>query len=413
MRSPEEITTLFKKYIEGLCSEEETEVIFELLAADEYEFIFKDLIDVELTEQVEDTFKASLEVKAALAKTREKILLQIDDNNDKRGMLNSHKWLKYAAAVLLLCVGVALLFTADQLGFDKQRATADITPGGNKAILTLADGSEVVLDGSSINGNLSNHAGIRIDQTEDGKLVYTVNETKEHQGQEKEGDELTNTISTPRGGQYQVNLPDGTKVWLNAESVLKFPLSFAKQKQRLVELQGEAYFEVAKMMVTNEGIRQRMPFVVKTGTQDVEVLGTHFNINAYVNNKEVKTTLVEGAVRVKPLNGLDKDQKVLKPGQQSLLPVYAEKIKVIDIDPLTEIAWKNGQFFFDNQSIESIMQEVARWYDVEVVFQDDLSGKTVWGSVTRYANVTEVLSTLELTGNIHFKVEGRRITVHK
>ena len=416
MRTPEEIAALFKKYIGNKCTEAEEHAILELLCAEEYESFFKELIDAELEGKVQEKFKKSSEVETALSATKEKIIRQLNEARSAPRRIHSRLWFKFTiAAVLIFCAGIAVFFYSDNQDAlrNEKSLRADILPGGNKAVLTLADGSKVVLD-ETVKGNVSDQAGIRITKTEDGNLVYTV---QEGQGkQEDKAGRLTNTISTPRGGQYQVNLPDGTRVWLNAESVIKFPVSFSKLKERRVKLEGEAYFEVAKVMIKNpdlKGKELRMPFVVECNKQTIEVMGTHFNVNTYADNKEAKTTLLEGAVKVLPTNGSATDQKILKPGQQAKVSRNSHAIQVIQIDPLTEIAWKNGQFFFENEPIEDIMKEIARWYDIEVVYQADVSDKTVWGSVTRYANVSKVLSILELTGEIHFKVEGRRIIVQK
>ncbi|SMD13486.1 FecR family protein [Pedobacter nyackensis] len=403
---------MFKKYIANQCTEEETYAIFELLHAAEYESFFKELIDAELEEQVQGKFNELPEVKAALIQARKNIILQVNEAKYKGPSLPARLWFRFAvAAVFLLCAGLAVLFYTDwQASHENESYSgAQIGPGGPKAILTLADGSKIILN-EAAKGNLSNQAGVSVTKTEDGKLIYTVGEGQDQQGEKAKIKGLTNTISTPRGGQYQVNLPDGTKVWLNAESVLKFPLSFAGLEERKVELRGEAYFEVAKVMRDK---RTRMPFLVKCERQMIEVLGTHFNVNSYADDQETKTTLLEGAVKVLPLNGSATDQTILKPGQQAKISRHSSRIDVIEIDPLTEIAWKNGQFFFENEPIESIMKEISRWYDVEIVYKADVSDKTVWGSVNRYSNVSKVLSILELTGEIHFKVEGRRIIVQK
>jgi transmembrane sensor len=419
LRTQEEITALFKKYIRSQCTEEELYAVSELLCTEEYELLFKDLISAELEEPIQEEFKDLTVVKEALAETKKNIILQVNEaGSQQSGRYRITRFKFAAAAMLLLCAGIAVFFyiSKQAIPTNERYSGTDVQPGGHKAVLTLADGSKIVLD-EHIKGDLTNQAGIKVTKTEDGKLVYKVQEGQ--QGEKVAG--LTNSISTPRGGQYQVNLPDGTRVWLNAESVLTFPLSFANLKERRVELQGEAYFEVAKVIIKDQGIKgreqgtgtkfKRMPFVVKSDKQTVEVIGTHFNINTY--DQETKTTLLEGSVKVLPLNGPETDQKILKPGQQAQVSRDVHLIHVIQVDPQTEIAWKNGLFFFENEPIERIMKEIARWYDIEVVYQANVSDKTVWGSVTRYANVSKVLSIIELTGGVHFKVEGRRVIVQK
>lgn len=397
MNNRQEFTLLFKRYLANECSEKEEQVFLELIRSGEHEAFFKDLIDSELKQEPDPQFKELPQVKEDLAQTKRQILLQINAGKIQQHPAKKRLWLKIAA-IFLLCTG-AIFF---KVHLDKQNLQADVEPGGNKAILTLADGSEIILDQAG-KGNLARQAGVQIVKTTNGQLVYTVKESSDSSKGISEN--LTNTISTPRGGQYQVNLPDGTRVWLNAASSLKFPLSFATLKERKVELKGEAYFEVEK-----DAAR---PFIVQSDRQTVQVLGTHFNINSYEDEPDVKTTLLEGAVKVTALNGAKAEQAFLKPGQQARISSGSKPINVLRVDPMVEVAWKNGQFFFENESIENIMKQISRWYDVEVVYEDEVTGKTVWGSVTRYANVSKVLAVLELTGEIHFKIEGRRITVHK
>ncbi len=397
MNNREELIILFKRYLADECSEEEAEAFLELLRSGGYEAFLRDLIDMELKQDIDPQFKDQPQVKEVLRSTKQQIVRQIRGQNDRQYPTKNRLWFKIAA-VLLLFAG-ALFF---KIHIEKQNLAADVAPGGNKAVLTLADGSKIILDQAG-KGNLAQQAGVQIVKTANGRLVYTIRKTA-HSNRATMGN-LTNTISTPRGGQYQVNLPDGTRVWLNAASSLKFPLNFAGLKERKVELKGEAYFEVEK--------DASKPFIVQSDQQTVQVLGTHFNINSYEDESETKTTLLEGAVKVTAMRAKKPAQAFLKPGQQARINSASTHVNVIRVDPMVEIAWKNGQFFFENESIENIMKQISRWYDVEVIYEDDLAGKTVWGSVTRYTNVSKVLSILELTGGIHFKVEGRRIIVHK
>jgi transmembrane sensor len=409
MKNQEEIKLLFKKYLAKQCTIAEEQELLDLLYAEEQGGLFKELIDAELQQEPEPGFKDIPHIREELDLVRKQVMQQtglvapepvlIRKSVSSRSFL-SGRWLS-VAALLLLCAGTALFFYLQNAAVEPQFSA--IVPGSHKAILTLSDGSKIVLD-QAAKGSLANQAGVQITKSNEGQLIYSVMAQQEG-GSVAGSADLTNTISTPKGGQYQVNLPDGTKVWLNAASELKFPLSFAKLRERRVELHGEAYFEVEK--------DASKPFIVKSDRQYVQVLGTHFNINSYADEKETKTTLLEGSVKVSPIHGRDADQVVLKPGLQAQLIAGTKQIKVMHVDVQAEVAWKNGQFFFEDEPIENIMKQIARWYDVEIVYQDDLSGKTVWGSVTRYASVSKVLSILELTGGIHFKVEGRRITVLK
>jgi ferric-dicitrate binding protein FerR (iron transport regulator) len=320
------------------------------------------------------------------------------------------QWGWAAAAAILLTFGFGLYQFKNASQAEMQSveplAKNDIKPGGNKAFLTLANGTKISLDDTQ-NGKIAEQQGVSITKTAKGELVYTA---KNAAAKFIAGKQQFNTIETPKGGQYQINLPDGTKVWLNAASSLKYPTSFANT-DREVQLTGEAYFEVAKKTVKG----QRLPFNVKTEKQLVEVLGTHFNINSYDNEDNTKTTLVEGSVRVTPVAGsgnLAVLAKVLKPGEQSVLK--GSLVKVNEVDTEEALAWKEGLFMFDDEDLESIMHKVARWYDVEVVFKDkSLLTKDFSGTVSRFGNVSQVLKKLELTGSVHFKIEGRRIVVMK
>jgi len=301
------------------------------------------------------------------------------------------------AAVLLLLSAVAILW------FNKSPEapsfvppvvhSGKVAPGGNKAYLTLADGKTISLTDAN-NGQLAEQAGISIQKTGDGQLVYRMAKRNE------EAVGKINTVTTPKGGQYQIVLPDGSKVWLNAASTLSFPTSFASMKNRFVELKGEAYFEVAK--------DRTKPFIVKSNEQKVEVLGTHFNINAYVDEENTKTTLLEGSVRVSG-SGIFGDNALLKPNQQSVLT--GNTIKVLPVDPESAIDWKNGYFSFNKEDLPTIMRKISRWYDVEIVYQGNYTGNDFTGVVSRNKDVSEVLNLLELTGLVHFKTEGRRIVV--
>ncbi len=316
-------------------------------------------------------------------------------------------WGWAAAAVILLALGFGFYqyLHTPKSGVQNTGSLVqnDIKPGGNKAFLTLANGTRIVLDDVQ-NGKIAEQEGVSITKTAKGELVYTAKNTT---AQLLGGKPQFNTIETPKGGQYQINLPDGTKVWLNAGSSLKYPTAFANTG-REIQLTGEAYFEVAKK--TDHG--QRVPFNVKTETQLVEVLGTHFNINSYDNEDNTKTTLVEGSVRVTPAGGTGNLAKVLKPGEQSVLKGTSVKVNAVDTEEA--VAWKEGLFMFDDEDLESIMRKVSRWYNVEIIFKDKgLLTKGFSGTVSRFGNVSQVLSKIEETGSVHFKIEERRIVVMK
>ncbi|MEJ5994396.1 FecR family protein [Pedobacter sp. Du54] len=297
-----------------------------------------------------------------------------------------------AAAMLVIAFGIWHFHRNSQLK-ETSKYVHDISPGGNKATLTLADGRSINLNtaksGVSIRGNTVSYL--------DGKII-------DHE--DKSGGEAMQVLTTPKGGQYHLILSDGTKIWLNAASSIKYPVSFIGKNERRVILTGEAYFEVTKVKGA------KMPFIVVTGAkesggngQEVEVLGTHFNINTY-NVSQIKTTLLEGSVRVSASNV---QGAVLKPGDQSTFSNHQFAINKVDTD--LEIAWKNGKTAFESADIQSVMQMLTLWYDIKVIYSGEIPKVRFSGAVSRSKNISEVLKLLESTNDVHFKIEGREITV--
>lgn len=306
------------------------------------------------------------------------------------------KWFLVAAVFLLVVATGLFLFLNSEKNLKKEVAQVKnettAPPGGAKATLTLADGS--VLDlGKMENGVISKQGNISIVKTSDGRMIYKVIESNESSQVVQK-----NTIQTPRGGEYQIILPDGSKVWLNAASALTFPTAFSLT-ERKVELTGEAYFEVAK--------NKEKPFIVETGGLSVNVLGTHFNIAAYPDESILRTTLVEGSLRIDP----GENKVLIKPGQQASLERNKNFVQVREVDIKEAIAWKNGVFVFNDENIESIMRKLSRWYDINVHFEAELKNKDFSGTISRFKSVEQVLEMLQLTGSIHFKIEGREIYV--
>lgn len=308
------------------------------------------------------------------------------------------------AAAILVILSISILFvnTNDQRAqrastqFVEVEETADVLPGGNKAILTLADGSRISLD-SLVSGELVNHNGIYIKKNIDGELEYTIsNNTHARSGD-------FNTIETPVGGKYKVILPDGTKVWLNSASYIKYPVTFDMHERR-VTLVGEAYFEVKKMQGSD---KQSVPFIVESNKQRIEVLGTNFNVNSYSDDEYTKTTLTEGSVRVSSTDS--KSSKLLKPGQQSIIRDGKISVQTADIE--SDIAWKNGDFIFKQEELQSVMKKIARWYDVEIEYLDINKDVKFSGAISRSKNLSAVLEMMELTGEVKFKIKERRVYV--
>ncbi|HET8827821.1 MAG TPA: FecR family protein, partial [Pelobium sp.] len=276
----------------------------------------------------------------------------------------------------------------------KTKVDNDILPGGNRATLVLSDGSKIVLEDAE-NGLIKKEGSAEINKL-NTSLVYKISG-------EKAASNVYNTVSTPNGGQYQIQLEDGTRVWLNAASSLRFPIAFTG-KERIVELKGEAYFEVAK--------NDKLPFKVNIHNDNIskmmqiEVLGTHFNVLAYAD-EDFKTTLTEGSVSV---SSQSQQRLVLKPGEQSIL-TNSGKMKVKAANIKEALAWKNGLFVFDRENIGSIMKKLSRWYNIDVEYASGLADKEFVGTISRNENLSEVLKMLALTGTVEFDVKGKKIIV--
>jgi len=423
---------LLDKYKTGTCTEEELAIL---------ETWYKDLAIVSASDISERDMEADL--KAVYA--------QLPVQEPARAVL----WPKIAiaAAMVTIVFGAGLFYYNKDISNNQTAqiaSTADIAPGKQGATLTLANGKQIRLS-DALNGELSKEAGVTISKTQDGQLIYEVASIARNDGagsssrgtEGSKGIGMTNTLSTAKGETYQVKLPDGTVVWLNAASTLKYAANLLEYGKRKVSLQGEAFFKVAK--------DKAHPFVVKTGSQEVEVLGTQFNINAYEDESAVSTTLLEGSVRVSSFlvsaslregtretssgqavkqSHIEKQNEIassrsasrndeqgvasttiLKPGQQSIL--NNGKIKITEANITDAIAWKEGDFIFRKEGIESVMRKLARWYNIEVVYAGALPEDTFEGEISRYRNISQVLSVLEQTKGIHFKIEGRKVIVSK
>ena len=271
---------------------------------------------------------------------------------------------------------------------NKIEKPTDVSPGGNKAILILGDGSSVVLDAVS-NGTIATEKNIQIRKLKDGQIDYSLSGKQEAV--------TYNTLSTPRGGQYSITLSDGTRVWLNSSSSLRFPTSFITN-QREVELTGEGYFEVAK--------NPSKPFKVQVNEMEVQVLGTHFNVMAYHDEAMTKTTLLEGSVRINKNN----ISTLLKPGQQIKIKPGENTGRVEEANIEEAIAWKNGLFYFNGATIEVIMRQLERWYDIDVVYEGAVS-EHFNGAISKNVGIAKVFEMLELTGAVHFRIQGKKILV--
>lgn len=296
-------------------------------------------------------------------------------------------WFKYAVAVIFLIGSVAVWYQ-----LSKRRPSVpqmEIVPGTNKAILTIA-GKTIDLS--------SDKTGIAVGKT----VTYNDGEKIIDAGQQM-------VLNTPRGGQYQATLPDGSKVWLNAASSIKFPSKFTGNN-REVTITGEVYLEIVK--------NKKQPFFVHTNKATIQVLGTSFNINTYEDEGTVKTTLIEGSVKLSKIplgkegrNDLKESSVVLKPGQQAEIPLGSEgDIQVQEADLSSVSAWKDGMFRFKRMSIQSIMRQLARWYDLEVVYKGEVNERFI-STIPRNVPISQVLEVLELTKAVHFEISGKKVTV--
>lgn len=306
-----------------------------------------------------------------------------------------------AAAVLLLLSILSWLFI-DQ--FDKVQqieivaGSKDIKAGKDRATLVLANGKEIDLNNAAEGQLTAEQTGLRITKSANGELTYEALES--HSGANEPV--KYNTIRTPAGGKYKVVLQDSTQVWLNASSSLTYPTSFANENSRIVVLKGEGYFEVAKMSKASANV----PFMVKAAGQEIMVLGTHFNVNAYEDEQSTATTLLEGSIMV---NGTYQ----IFPGQQA--KGKGIEIRLRNVVASDYIDWKSGDFNLNSGDFRTVMRKIARWYDVEVVYDESAPErvKNLGGWISRDKNISSILNIMQETGKVHFKLEGRRVTVSK
>lgn len=383
------LSELFQKYLSNEATETERE---EFLS-----YVDNPVYKEEIEEMLSGAFENQTEIQDVNDTIRSRMLNRFFKDEElpqARQTKIFSLWPRIAAAAVVIIMGTAIFYFPNKTATVQQQSQLlknDIKPGGNKAYLTLANGTRITLTDAK-NGQLANQSGVTITKVANGQVIYAAART----GQHAAASNAYNFIETPRGGQYQIQLPDGTAVWLNAASSLKYPASFAGSKDRKVVLQGEAYFEVAR--------DKAHPFIVVTSKQQVEVLGTHFNINSYADELDTRTTLLEGSVR---LNG----KTILKPGEQAVLK--ADEIAVAEVNVNKAIAWKNGKFVFVSEDIERIMRKLSRWYNVEVVFEGDFKDETFTGSINRDENISGILDKITFTQAVRFKIEGRRVTVMK
>ncbi|SEA47123.1 FecR protein [Arachidicoccus rhizosphaerae] len=308
--------------------------------------------------------------------------------NGDAGKPVSFRMLAAAIAALIVLTGSILFFVEKSRG---PALATDVAPGGNKAVLILEDGSSVNLDAAGT-GRVAAQSGSSVVKLDSGSVRYDATR-QPAAGAGTPAITAYNTIKVPLGGQYKLTLPDGTKVWLNAGSSLKFPVSFARLNDRRVFLQGEGYFEVIH--------DPAHPFYVATDRQEVRVLGTHFDIEAYPDNKAVKTTLLQGSLKVKSVRG--GDSCLLVPGKQSILK---DRLQVRSVDTETVIDWKDGYFIFNGETLQDILTKVARWYNIQIVYERHVENVRLDGIISKNTVLSEVLSMISATNKIQFEIRG-------
>ncbi len=394
------ISILFKKYYNKTASPQEIRELFELLKSSSDDEL-TELIRNEWEDQENEDPIFSIEMSENILKNILSEMGDVKSQTEETVPLSLFKWsILYkslsAAAAIIILLGIGLYFRFSlNSNPGNQKASvqlnADALPGVNKAILILGDGQKIILD-SLINGLIAKTENFEVNKTENGQLVY---HAFDRNYKNARGEDI-NTLVTPRGGEYRVTLPDGSKVWLNATSSIKFPGVF-KSNIREVELNGEAYFEIAK--------NSAMPFRVKSNGAQIEVIGTHFNVKAYGNEKLMKTTLVEGSIKITAGNF----SHLLKPGQQAILT--KGELKVLDnVDIEEQLAWKNGLFLFKDTSIEDVMSQVASWYDLNVIFEGKIPEKYLTGKVSRSVNASEFMNLLKYAG-VKFIIKEKNIII--
>ncbi|MCY4780265.1 DUF4974 domain-containing protein [Sphingobacterium sp. UT-1RO-CII-1] len=390
----ERLTYLIKQFREGTITEEELHIL--------QKYVNTNDPSDNLLGDVFENFFEERDKSAVPSAVSERIFTKIESkiHHVEKVSKTNHRikfWYAGAAAAVLLCV---LTFLYNQspdesvVVAENDAVNQSIMPGSSKAVVLLDDGSVIDLEKIATDSTLI-LAGYTIKKEKEGLLTYTLSE--------KQASDVIiyNTLVTPRGGEYAVNLPDGTQIFLNAASTLKYPLGFDKSGRK-VDLEGEAFFDVKKAVLG----QNRIPFSVYTEGQELEVLGTIFNVNSYGQN--IQTTLVEGSVKL-----AYKDNKTyyLKPNQQAYYNKNKANVDINDVDPFYTIAWKTGVFAFEDIPLTTVMETLARWYDVDISYTANVHDIRFTGTISRYENIEKVLELIELTKSLKFKIEGRRVIV--
>jgi ferric-dicitrate binding protein FerR (iron transport regulator) len=405
--SPDDIRLkyLLEKYLANSCSQEELDLLLASVSQNAGSDVLRSTLEA-CWEEVRGE-KPIPEVDAAALY---QAILQREGASGRKRRLRRRRLARYrvvaiAAVLAIVTWGILLILRPGPSAPVKpvvahSRFKNDVQPGGNKAVLVLANGQSIVLD-SANNGTLAMQGGMKVVKLNNGQLVYRAGKN------DPESAPVFNTISTPRGGQYELVLQDGTRIWLNAESSIRFPTVFTG-KDRSVELSGEAYFEVAPRASNPFKIYMLNQPGTEKGRKEIDVLGTKFNVMAYEEEKMVKTTLLEGAIAIGDESGKD----LMKPGQQAEWQQAGSGVKITDdADIDAAVAWKNGFFSFDRSDIRTIMRQLSRWYDLRVTYKDAGTEKTFWGGIQKDLPLSDVLRILEKSG-VEFSIDGKNVIVN-
>jgi ferric-dicitrate binding protein FerR (iron transport regulator) len=393
MPLPDRTILLFQRYIGQAASDDETDEMLQILSQAEG--------NGKLDEVMAELWQ-TLEVKEAVLGDWEKERMLKLILNKEKSVIRTISWKKMiAAAAIILIMGYGLWVMSGRKAARQQgneiAKTHDVpAPNNSRAVITLADGSKVYLD-SVNNGTIAQQNNVQVMKTADGKILYNAN------GQQLAANNpVYNTLTNPRGSKViDMQLSDGSHVWLNAGSSVKYPVAFVGN-ERKVEITGEAYFEIAH--------NASKPFIVSKGETSVTVLGTHFNVNAYDDEDALRVTLLEGSVKVSAANKV----VTIKPGEQAQVnggnAIGLVVNRGVDVDQV--MAWKNGKFSFNKDDIRTVMRQLARWYDLEVVYEGEVTNAKFWGDIQRDLPLSETLSFLK-ESKVKFEIQGKKVTVKK
>lgn len=398
---------LIDQYINENSTSEEEEELWNLIDESKNDESIKNIL-LSLLQSEENTTELDKEHwQTVLRKVLDESAQETNESSNVYSLHDRKRYFNWkrlaAAAIVILMLGAGLLYIIQFSGPVKNKAIAnettiphDITaPNSVNAVLTLSNGQKIVLD-SAGNGMLAQQSGASVMKLSSGQIVYNT------ENAEQFAKEVSyNMLANPAGSQaVNITLSDGSRVWLNSESSLRYPTVFVGN-ERKVEITGEAYFEVAH--------NEKMPFHVDTKGVDIEVLGTHFNVNSYDDEATIRTTLLEGSVKI--INS--KGSKIIKPGEQAQIIIDGDNLISISTPNINEVvAWKNGRFFYNNADLENIMRQIARWYNVEVIYKDKINYHyTV--DILRSVQLSQIFKFIEMSGGVHFDIQDRKIIVRK